>query len=276
MTREQLRAARALLGWSQDDLAAVSGVSAPTIKRLEPGVGPMVTREDTLEKLRVALEVAGITFPEPTAGGQVGVFYTPQSVIDVMVDLVEPAPSDVPVRDPVAGTGGFLSRMFGASPAGKAAKMLPLRGYARGTRFMIPKERLDRVNAGESALRHLRETRDLTARQLSDLMAFQIPALDPADDRETMSEEEIRAAEYLRLSNLPALNKLACVLGVGPSVIRRYDYKFRPDEPPADIAPAVVRLRERCAAHAARARREAELARGDDVEKLRFGWSKTI
>lgn len=276
MTREQLRAARALLGWSQDDLAAVSGVSAPTIKRLEPGVGPMVTREDTLEKLRVALEGAGITFPEPTEVGQMGVFYTPQSVIDVMVDLVKPAPSDVPVYDPVAGTGGFLSRMLGSDPAGRALKMLPLRGFAPGTRFMIPKGRLDRVKAGESVVRHFRETRDLTPRQLADLMAFQVPALDPVDDRETMSEDEIRAAEYTQVSNLPALNKLACVLGVNPNVIRSYDYRFRPGEPPADIAPAVARLRERCAEHAARARHEAATARGDDVEKLRFGWSKTI
>ena len=31
----QIKAARALLNWSQDDLAARSGVSTPTVKRLE-------------------------------------------------------------------------------------------------------------------------------------------------------------------------------------------------------------------------------------------------
>ncbi|MEH3065447.1 MAG: helix-turn-helix transcriptional regulator [Methylobacterium radiotolerans] len=62
MQRHQLRAARAALGWSQDQLAAASGVSVPTIKRLEPGFGLVQTRVDTLDKLRRALEAAGVEF----------------------------------------------------------------------------------------------------------------------------------------------------------------------------------------------------------------------
>ncbi len=37
----QIKAARALLGWSQEQLAAVSGVSIPTVKRLEAADGPL-------------------------------------------------------------------------------------------------------------------------------------------------------------------------------------------------------------------------------------------
>jgi transcriptional regulator with XRE-family HTH domain len=62
MQRSQLRAARALLAWSQEKLAEASGVSAPTIKRLEPGEGSLPTRVETMEKLRRALEAAGVEF----------------------------------------------------------------------------------------------------------------------------------------------------------------------------------------------------------------------
>lgn len=59
---EQLRAARALLRWQQADLAAKSGVSLPTIKRVESEPGPLKVRAETYEKLRSALEDAGIEF----------------------------------------------------------------------------------------------------------------------------------------------------------------------------------------------------------------------
>jgi transcriptional regulator with XRE-family HTH domain len=59
---EQLRAARAMAGLTQADLAERSGVSLPTIKRLETGEGPLGVRLDTLQKLQGALEDAGILF----------------------------------------------------------------------------------------------------------------------------------------------------------------------------------------------------------------------
>ncbi|KAB0266970.1 helix-turn-helix domain-containing protein [Microvirga brassicacearum] len=58
----QLKAARALLGWSQADLARSSGVSEPTIKRLEAGDGALGGRSDTGDKLQDALQRAGIVF----------------------------------------------------------------------------------------------------------------------------------------------------------------------------------------------------------------------
>ena len=66
----QVKAARALLGWSQDDLAAKAGVSVPTVKRLEAGDGFLGGRPQTAQKLRSAVESAGIEF---TNGDQPGV-----------------------------------------------------------------------------------------------------------------------------------------------------------------------------------------------------------
>ena len=62
MLVRQVKAARALLGWSQQDLARESGVSEPTIGRLEAADGVLGGRGETAEKIRVALEKAGIEF----------------------------------------------------------------------------------------------------------------------------------------------------------------------------------------------------------------------
>jgi transcriptional regulator with XRE-family HTH domain len=51
-----------MAGLTQADLAERSGVSLPTIKRLETGEGPLGVRLDTLQKLQGALEDAGILF----------------------------------------------------------------------------------------------------------------------------------------------------------------------------------------------------------------------
>ncbi|GLK86026.1 helix-turn-helix domain-containing protein [Ancylobacter defluvii] len=58
----QLRAARALLGWSQDKLAEQSGVSKPTIARLELRDGEIGGYAATRDKLIAALEAAGVVF----------------------------------------------------------------------------------------------------------------------------------------------------------------------------------------------------------------------
>lgn len=64
MTSEQLRAARALLRWEQKDLASASGVSLPSIKRIETKPGRIAAFHSTLTGLRSALELAGIEFLE--------------------------------------------------------------------------------------------------------------------------------------------------------------------------------------------------------------------
>jgi transcriptional regulator with XRE-family HTH domain len=77
ITIEQLRAARGLLGWSQSKLAASAGLSLPTVKRVETGSGPRVSQE-ARERLKQALEAAGIEFLDENASG-VGVrFRKPQ------------------------------------------------------------------------------------------------------------------------------------------------------------------------------------------------------
>lgn len=69
MTSEQIRAARALLRWEQKDLAIASGVSLPTIKRLETKPGPLNAHGPTVAALSRALEEAGIQFIPENGGG---------------------------------------------------------------------------------------------------------------------------------------------------------------------------------------------------------------
>jgi len=66
---EQVKAARALLRWSQNDLAAASGVSVPTIKRLEAGSGELGGRLSTIDSIRAALEASGVEFIDENGGG---------------------------------------------------------------------------------------------------------------------------------------------------------------------------------------------------------------
>src|ERR1700722_11919591 len=64
----QCRAARALIGWSQDQLATASKVAKATIANFELGNREPYPR--TLDDIREALEAAGV---ELTNGGQPGV-----------------------------------------------------------------------------------------------------------------------------------------------------------------------------------------------------------
>lgn len=58
----QVRAARALLDWSQERLAEAAGVSVPTVKRFEAGSGPASATAESVVKIRGALEAAQIEF----------------------------------------------------------------------------------------------------------------------------------------------------------------------------------------------------------------------
>jgi transcriptional regulator with XRE-family HTH domain len=60
ITAAQLRAARALVGMDQRDLAAASGLSLPTIQRMEASEGVIRCNVDSLMKLIGALEAAGV------------------------------------------------------------------------------------------------------------------------------------------------------------------------------------------------------------------------
>jgi transcriptional regulator with XRE-family HTH domain len=69
VSTQQIKAARALLEWSQRRLAEASGVSAPTIKRLESQAGGLGGRADTAARIVAALESAGVEFIAADGGG---------------------------------------------------------------------------------------------------------------------------------------------------------------------------------------------------------------
>ncbi len=60
ITAAQLRAARALLGIDQRTLAEMSGLSVPTIQRMEASEETIRGNVDSLMKLVSALDAAGI------------------------------------------------------------------------------------------------------------------------------------------------------------------------------------------------------------------------
>jgi transcriptional regulator with XRE-family HTH domain len=60
ITAAQLRAARALVGVDQRMLAELSGLSVPTIQRMEASEGVIRGTVDSLMKLIAALDAAGV------------------------------------------------------------------------------------------------------------------------------------------------------------------------------------------------------------------------
>ena len=69
----QLRAARALLGWRQEDVAQAAKISVATIRRIESQEGPLTGYVSTLLKIQTALEQAGIQFIDDDETGGFGV-----------------------------------------------------------------------------------------------------------------------------------------------------------------------------------------------------------
>ena len=68
----QIRAARALLGWSQSELAHRAGVGLATLQRIEQHEGILKGNFSTILKIEGALEEAGIHFIEGDKG-EIGV-----------------------------------------------------------------------------------------------------------------------------------------------------------------------------------------------------------
>lgn len=76
ITAGQMRAARALLSLDQRDLAERTGLSLPTIQRMEASEGVIRGNVDSLMKLIAGLEAAGVELlaeGAPSAGGGRGV-----------------------------------------------------------------------------------------------------------------------------------------------------------------------------------------------------------
>jgi len=74
ITSAQMRAARALLGIDQRRLAELSGLSVPTIQRMEASEATIRANVDSLMKLIAALDAAGIVLigegSESSSGGR--------------------------------------------------------------------------------------------------------------------------------------------------------------------------------------------------------------
>lgn len=82
-TASQVRAARALLAWSQRDLAARSGVPLRTLARIEAGEVAK-PRGSTMRRISAALREGGVEFIAPNGGGP-GVRLTREAALREMV-----------------------------------------------------------------------------------------------------------------------------------------------------------------------------------------------
>lgn len=72
ITAAQLRAARALLGFDQRKLAQLSGLSVPTIQRMEGSEDVIRGNVDSLMKLVAALDAAGLDLIDEGAASPQG------------------------------------------------------------------------------------------------------------------------------------------------------------------------------------------------------------
>lgn len=73
LTGAQIRAARALLGWTAQTLADRSGVSTNTIMRAERTDGVPRMRTDRLDALQLSLEQGGVIFIDANSTAGPGV-----------------------------------------------------------------------------------------------------------------------------------------------------------------------------------------------------------
>ncbi|MEQ8327929.1 MAG: helix-turn-helix transcriptional regulator [Parvibaculum sp.] len=66
----QIRAARGLLDWSREELAAAAGLGLSTVQRMEKGDGPARGHAGNVWSLQAALEAAGVVLlpADETAG----------------------------------------------------------------------------------------------------------------------------------------------------------------------------------------------------------------
>ncbi len=72
----QIRAARALLGWRQEDLSKASGVGTATIRRIENANRSRTGYVSTLLRIQTALENANVLFIEDDETAGIGVRLT--------------------------------------------------------------------------------------------------------------------------------------------------------------------------------------------------------
>lgn len=69
----QIRAARALLGWRQEDLSKASGVGTATVRRVESSNSGATSYVSTISRIQAAFEAAGVLFIDDDGSAGVGV-----------------------------------------------------------------------------------------------------------------------------------------------------------------------------------------------------------
>nr|WP_091944073.1 transcriptional regulator [Methylorubrum salsuginis] len=69
ITSGQLRAARAFLRWTAQDVADAARLGVATVRRAELQDGPLSVTEANAEAIRRALEAAGLEFIPENGGG---------------------------------------------------------------------------------------------------------------------------------------------------------------------------------------------------------------
>jgi transcriptional regulator with XRE-family HTH domain len=69
LTSDQIRAARALVRWSAQDLAEKAGVGISTVQRMENAFGVPSASGKNLAAVQRALESAGVVFISANGGG---------------------------------------------------------------------------------------------------------------------------------------------------------------------------------------------------------------
>ena len=74
----QIRAARALLGWRQEDLSKASGVGTATIHRIEKSNGPITGYVSTIVRIQAAFEDAGVLCIDDDDRADIGLRLTKQ------------------------------------------------------------------------------------------------------------------------------------------------------------------------------------------------------
>lgn len=69
ITGAQIRAARALIRWSAEELASAASVGVATVRRAETEDGVPPTTAANLNAIRLALQTAGVEFIRDNDGG---------------------------------------------------------------------------------------------------------------------------------------------------------------------------------------------------------------
>ena len=78
----QIKAGRALLGWSQAELANRSGIARATVARIEALM--ILPRLDTVGKLRHAMKESGVVFHDDEVGNGFSISVSGKAVNDLL------------------------------------------------------------------------------------------------------------------------------------------------------------------------------------------------